>query len=119
MAVLHDYRCKWCAAPFEAWSDKPVCGTCGGTGAVRYSSLVTFEWGGPRFIRSLQKTFDSRSSLNTWLRDHNMMQSPTADKRGGAHLGDTDAPRVPRIYFDPRAKGSKSKGTWQRVDAER
>lgn len=119
MAVLFDWTCKFCGQTYEAWTDCSSCGRCGGTGERQFSRATTFEWGGPRFIRSLQRTFDSRSSLNRWLREHNMMQSPAADKRGGAHLGDREAPRVSRIHFDPRAKGSKSKGTWQRVDGER
>lgn len=118
--VLADWECKFCGTPFEAWSDKPVCHYCGGTGERRYSKLVTHEWGGPRFIRSLQRSFNSRSDLNRWLADHHMTQSPTADKRGGAHLGDSEAYRdQARIYFDPKSRSARSKGTWNRVDPER
>lgn len=117
--VLSDWECKFCGTPFEAWTDQPVCRFCGGTGERRYTQLVTHEWGGPRFDRALQRTFGSRSEKWAWLRAHGLEQSPTADKRGGAHLGDTEAPRVPRIHFDPRGRSAKAKGTHLRVDPER
>ena len=119
MSVVNDYVCKFCGSAYEAWSDFSTCRRCGGTGEHAYSKLTTWEWGRPRFIRSLQREFDSRSSLNQWLTRHGMEQSPTADKRGGAHLGDTAPPRdQARIHFDPRSPSSRSKGTWKRVDPE-
>lgn len=119
MAVLFDFECRFCGRQYEDWTDHLGCTFCGGLPEKRYSQLVTHEWGGPRFIRSLQRTFTSRSSLNRWLKAHGMQQSPTADKRGGAHLGDAEAPRVPRIHFDPRGKSARAKGTHLRVDQDR
>jgi len=120
MAVIHDFECKFCGTMYEAWTSQTSCGYCGGTGEQIFTkSPVTDIWGGPRFIRSLQRTFDSKSSLNKWLKAHNMTQSPTADKRGGAHLGGAEAYRESRIYFDPRSGHSRDKGTWKRADGER
>ena len=121
MAILNDYACKFCLGEYEAWSDSYSCRYCRGTGEKYYSRLTTDSWGGPRFIRSLQQTFESKSSLNKWLARHRMTQSPLADKHGGAYLG--EAPRLQdKIYFDPKpttSRHSRAKGTWARVDPER
>ena len=116
MPVISDYECKWCSTPFEAWSDLPGCRYCGGTGERRYSRLNTPEWGGPRYITSLMRTFASRSEEKAYLKANGLREAAGRDKYGGAYPNDIAPPRESRIYFDPRSPSGRSKGTSKRLD---
>lgn len=118
MAVLHDFQCPNCGLLEEFLvdytQDTAECSYCGVESERVFTQLHTDSWGGPQYVASLDETFDSRSDLKSWLKENNMVQSPTAEKHGGAYLRD-GAPRTSRIYHDPKALSSKSKGTDRRL----
>ena len=117
MSILNDFRCPECGLVEEVWShDEPECSYCGSESEKIFTQLHTDIWGGPQYVTSLDQTFDSKSDLKSWLSANDMVQSPTAEKHGGAYLRD-GAPRTSRIYHDTAAISSKGKGTDKRLSA--
>ncbi len=95
MAVLHDVYCGHCDHEEEGvWFDHakpPHCSRCGHSVRPRITHVNTDAWGGPRFIPSLDRTFDSHADLKSYMKRNHMEPAASADKHHGArnesHLG--------------------------------
>jgi hypothetical protein len=92
--IRHDLYCKKCdEIERNVWVESgkfPHC-SCGAERVWVPFQFTTFEWGQPRYIKSLDRTFGSRSELQTYLKDNGLAQAESADKHHGArnesHLG--------------------------------
>ena len=49
-----------------------------------FSRLNTDSWGGPRYIASLDRSFDSHSDLKRHLHEEGLALAPSAERSGGA-----------------------------------
>jgi hypothetical protein len=89
MLIKHDLRCEKCGEieqnVYYEKGETPVC-PCGGARGPDYATfkINTPEWGGPKFFNGLDRTFNSRSELNSYLKEKGLQQAPSADKHHGA-----------------------------------
>ena len=89
MLIKHDLRCQKCGEVesnvYYEKGETPAC-KCGGKRGPDFATfkINTPEWGGSKFITSLDRTFDSRSELNAYLKANNLQQAPSADRHHGA-----------------------------------
>ena len=98
MSVLHDLFCKACDLEVSGILVEPGCypdcPKCGGPSAVDFSKLRIHAdiWGQSHFVRGLDRTFDSKSDLRSYLKKHGLAEA--GDRVKGART----APRKEIIY---------------------
>jgi len=86
---IHDLRCKRCEQ-IEldvVVHDRPYprC-TCGGERDWVPSKMRTDSWGQSRYFKSLDMTFDSKSSLKAYMKKEGIIEA--GDRQGGARNED-------------------------------
>lgn len=80
---IYDLLCS-AGHEFEAYCKMDECPRCAcGKETRRLPTLpARIEWGGPKFVTSLDRSFDSRSDLRRHLKQHGWEEA--GDKVGGA-----------------------------------
>lgn len=91
----YDLLCQHCEHQqpdvWRRWPDWGVCPECGSRDVQPLPSLfATDSWGGPKYIQSLGKTFDTRSDLKKELKRCGFTEA--GDRVGGAR--DTITKRI-------------------------
>ena len=89
---IQDLRCTKCGAiqtDVAVGDTFPNCPLCAGPTTWIPARVNTDIFGGPKYITSLDQTFDSKASLRSYLRDNGLQEA--GDRVGGArnesHLG--------------------------------
>lgn len=84
---LYDMLCHDCEhVEVDAWrkcNEWGACESCGSANVKPRPALFGTDcWGGPKYVSSLDREFDSRSDLKKFLKEHNF--SEAGDRVGGA-----------------------------------
>lgn len=83
---LQQFRCPRCESETEVLLVERDEGRCCCGRVMRKIPQIFHHdaWGGPRYIRSLDRTFESHADLKRHLRENHLEQAPSADKYHGA-----------------------------------
>jgi DNA-directed RNA polymerase subunit RPC12/RpoP len=87
---IHDLRCVRCEEIEENVSvyreNYPKCPSCGGKRTWVPAKMTTDSWGGPRWVNGIDRYFDSRSDLKSYLKRNGVLEA--GDAVGGARNND-------------------------------
>ena len=105
---LYQWRCPSCGRMTGVeFADHDALRTCCGVAMRKVPQVFHHDaWGGPRYIRSLDRTFTDHAELKTYQEVNGIRQAPSADKHGGArnesHLG------LGKLYSFGKGRGGEA-----------